>query len=936
LHRSCHSKTLSVIRAELKTGQIMLFAFRIRWITSVYVLFLLILSAFEPADGMAQSQTRHQHPLENKSVLILNAVESNIPAFQKTELGLSVALQSGGIGIRHQFYEHLDLRHNPGPEHRKLIVELIHRRYDRRKIDLIITIYPEALNFLLEEGQAIFPEVPVLALYLPESFKPPETDRRIIPHMILPDLGRTLEIALKLVPRAGGVYVVGGVHPIDRWFEDRARQDFKKWEGRLEFRYLSGRPLAEILQAVSTAPAASIVYLNSFGTDVTGKALTTVEVGHQLARVTAAPVFGSLGTLLGNGIVGGSLISFENVGIKAGEMAVDILRGSRLEADIPAVMKVAQLNMFDWRQLRRWGLDESALPRGSVIINKEFSLWDLKYYFIGVLVFILVQSLLIIGLLVQKHRRSLAEASLRQKSKELDQFFNVSIDLLCIANTDGRLLRLNPVWESALGYSQKELLTQKYLDFVHPDDVVSTQGAIATLASQQRVVQFENRYRCQDGTYRWLEWSAAPVGNLIFAVARDVTERRRAKLEIDERLRFEHLVSDLLAGFVNLPPQKVDSAINRGLRAITEFFKVDRCTIGLFSQDRTLLVRAFEYVAAGAEPAPESISKEQMPWYLEQLIQGNPVIFSRVADLPPEAEKERQICVLKSMKSVLSVPMVGAGVPIGSCVLVSTSSERVWPEELAKRFQLITEVFVNTLERRKAEEASRASERALRQNEKDLRTLTGRLISAHEDERSRLARELHDDLAQRLAVFAIDVGRLQQQLSDPPATVQQALGELQNDIVAISQDVHNLSRQLHPSILEDLGLIKAVESECTTFSKREGIETVFDHKGMTMDISKPVSLSLYRIFQEALSNVSKHACADHVTVSLKSIGPDVFLSVQDDGIGFDPAEASQKPGLGLSSMRERVRLIHGEFLIRAQAQKGTEIAVKVPLTRSKK
>jgi hypothetical protein len=191
------------------------FACRIRWITLAYPLLFFILFACEPADGMAQSQTHFKNPLDNKNVLILNALESNIPAFQKTDIGLSAALQSGGIGIRHQFYEHLDLRHNPGPEHRKLIIELIHRRYDRRQIDLIITIYPEALGFLLEEGQAFFPQAPVLALYLPESFKPPETDRPIIPHMIAPDLDRTLEIALKLVPLTGRVYVVGGVHPID-------------------------------------------------------------------------------------------------------------------------------------------------------------------------------------------------------------------------------------------------------------------------------------------------------------------------------------------------------------------------------------------------------------------------------------------------------------------------------------------------------------------------------------------------------------------------------------------------------------------------------------------------------------------------------------------------------------------------------------------------
>jgi signal transduction histidine kinase len=184
-----------------------------------------------------------------------------------------------------------------------------------------------------------------------------------------------------------------------------------------------------------------------------------------------------------------------------------------------------------------------------------------------------------------------------------------------------------------------------------------------------------------------------------------------------------------------------------------------------------------------------------------------------------------------------------------------------------------------------------------------------------------------------LAVFAIDVGKLEQQLMDPPPPVQEKLRELKKDVVKISQDVHSLSRQLHPSILDDLGLIKAVEAECMNFSRREGIDIVFNHENISTVIPKAVSLSLYRIIQEGLRNISKHACAEHISVSLKGFDHEVSLSVQDDGIGFNSAEVSEKPGLGFSSMRERVRLIHGELSIQSQPEKGTLITVRVPLTR---
>jgi signal transduction histidine kinase len=155
-------------------------------------------------------------------------------------------------------------------------------------------------------------------------------------------------------------------------------------------------------------------------------------------------------------------------------------------------------------------------------------------------------------------------------------------------------------------------------------------------------------------------------------------------------------------------------------------------------------------------------------------------------------------------------------------------------------------------------------------------------------------------------------------------------------ISKLAEDVHGMSRQLHPSILDDLGLIKAVESECAGFSKREGIEVVFNPENIPGAIPKDVALSLYRIVQEGLRNIAKHACAQHACVSLRGIDGDVQLSVQDDGIGFDWTEARENPGLGLSSMRERARLIQGELSIKTQPEKGAAITVRAPVKREEK
>jgi PAS domain S-box-containing protein len=245
---------------------------------------------------------------------------------------------------------------------------------------------------------------------------------------------------------------------------------------------------------------------------------------------------------------------------------LDILQGTPPAKDISEFLNVPAVPMFDWRQLRRWNLSESALPKGSILVNREFTFWDLKYYIIGALAFVMAQSFLLAGLWVQKRRKRSAEQMLRQKTEELDQFFSVTLDLLCVANTEGYFLRLNPAWERSLGYSREELMTKRFLDFVHPDDLQRTRKAVSTLASQEKVIYFENRYRSKDGAYRWLEWTSAPAGNLIYSAARDVTER--LKEEVAARQHREELAHVTRVAMMGELTTSLAHEINQPLTAI--------------------------------------------------------------------------------------------------------------------------------------------------------------------------------------------------------------------------------------------------------------------------------------------------------------------------------------------------------------------------------
>ncbi len=144
---------------------------------------------------------------------------------------------------------------------------------------------------------------------------------------------------------------------------------------------------------------------------------------------------------------------------------------------------------------------------------------------------------------ITERRRT--EEELREKSAELEYFFNLNPDLLCIADTDGYFWRLNPEWEKTLGYSLSELEGQQFLNFVHPDDIEATLAAVAMLEQQRAVLDFENRYRCRDGTYRWIEWRASPRGKLIYAAARDITARKEAEKALAEsEARYRSLFED--------------------------------------------------------------------------------------------------------------------------------------------------------------------------------------------------------------------------------------------------------------------------------------------------------------------------------------------------------------------------------------------------------
>jgi PAS domain S-box-containing protein len=222
-------------------------------------------------------------------------------------------------------------------------------------------------------------------------------------------------------------------------------------------------------------------------------------------------------------------------------------------------------------------------------------------------------------------------------------------------------------------------------------------------------------------------------------------------------------------------------------------------------------------------------------------------------------------------------------------------------------------------------------EETLRESQSELRVLTGRLLQAQEMERRRIARELHDDLNQNLSLLSVEMDLLGQKPPESATQLAERMQELSARVRQVSSSVHDLSHQLHPSILEQLGLIAAVRGLCKEWSGSHGMPIEFVARHAIPSIPEDIALCLYRIVQEALRNVTKHSSAHRATVELSSDSEAIELLIIDDGSGFDPALVDGRDGLGLISMRERLRLVKGEISIESRPSAGTRIQVRVPL-----
>jgi signal transduction histidine kinase len=333
---------------------------------------------------------------------------------------IRAALAAGSSGRIEIHNEYLDVASVRTDGFKELQAEFLRLKYAGRKIDLVITGLSSGLDFALEHRDRIFPGVPIVFCAVDErEVRARELPSDVIGVPLKMDLSATLDLALQLHPDTARVFVIAGKAKFDADWEAEARQTFRAYEHKLEFVYLSRLRLEDLLQEVSHLPDRSIIYYLHVMQDGAEKVLVPAEVLALVAAKANAPIYGHVDSYVGRGLVGGRVFSWETEGTNAAKLGLRILAGEK-PVTIGVQETSANAYLFDSRQLQRWGIREESLPPGSLLRHREPNFWDLyRWHISGVISLCVIQSLLIVGLLVQRANRRRAEVGLRESQHDL-------------------------------------------------------------------------------------------------------------------------------------------------------------------------------------------------------------------------------------------------------------------------------------------------------------------------------------------------------------------------------------------------------------------------------------------------------------------------------------------------------------------------------------
>ena len=485
------------------------------------------------------------------------------------------------------------------------------------------------------------------------------------------------------------------------------------------------------------------------------------------------------------------------------------------------------------------------------------------------------------GVLVASAIRDVTERKLVDEARlRLAAIVDSSDDAIISKTLDGRITSWNAAAQRIFGYAADEAVGQP-VSFLIPPELIAEEYAILDLLRGGRHIDHYETVRVTKAGKRVnVSLSISPVkdssGKIIGVskIARDITERKLAE---ESKERFRSVFECSAVGMALVGHDGRWAQVNRAL-----------CEMLGYSEQE-LLGTNFQSLTH-----PDDLEADLS--YAQKVFTGQLRFY--------HMEKR----YIHKQGHVVWVTLTASAVPDASGK-VSYGIAQV---------QDIT--------------ARKNAEATLRRDKEELHRLAGRLITVQEEERKRIARELHDDINQRLALVAVSLSNLNEDGPSLNSLTKQSFDKVRQEVSNLGKDVQELSHRLHSSKLEYLGLAAAAGGFCKEFSARHNVEVLFTYDNIPRDLPTVISLSLFRVLQEALQNALKYSGTRQFEATLQGTSNEIHLRVHDSGVGFDSESTVNRHGLGLISMNERMKLVDGQLSIDSKSQCGTTIHASVPLS----
>jgi len=501
---------------------------------------------------------------------------------------------------------------------------------------------------------------------------------------------------------------------------------------------------------------------------------------------------------------------------------------------------------------------------------------------------------------------------------EFERFFTLLPEMTCIASTDGRFLKLNPSWERTLGYPIAELLSTPLAELIHPEDISAMKAEIAKQVNGMATTDFVNRYRHRDGSYRYLQWDATQAkGETLYAIARDVTERLRD----EERIRLEEKRDKVVLNLAQFSMGSLQDLIDLALEELVGFSNSEIGYVVKYEeQSQKIILRA---CSRQAFDGPFTLTAETAYHLSEAGLWGEAIRLSRPTMVngfdPDKAPDSRLPAGFLQPRRFLGIPFFDAGRLVAVVCVANKISD--YTETDVDQLSLLMGRLYRVITRKKTESDLRESHERLRQ-------LSAHMESIREEERLKISREVHDELGQMMTALKFDIASIRASAGLPP-DVDRKLQVMDANVSATIRSVQSISAELRPKLLDDLGLVSSIEWHVKDFAKNAGIACRLNCSASLPQVRPECAITIFRIFQEALTNIKRHAGASEVRVELYQQGQEIVLIIADNGKGITNRELFAENSFGIMGMHERATSCFGKLSINGSPGEGTTVRLHI-------